>query len=91
MKKGFFLVVFFLTILDSYSQDRKAFNAYRTESAPKIDGFIDNKEWRNSQILSEFTLWRPETRSGKKIPEEYETTAFFMYDDDAVYLSLIHI
>jgi len=86
MKKGFFLIAIFLTILNSYSQDRKSFNAYRTESAPKIDGYIDNKEWRNSQILSEFTLWRPETRSGKKIPEEYETTAFFMYDDDAVYV-----
>ena len=105
MKKGFFLIAIFLTILNSYSQDRKSFNAYRTENTPKVDGFIDDKEWRNSQKLSEFTLWRPETRSGKKIPEEYETSAFFMYDDDAVYvgaylhhpgdipmeLSLIHI
>ena len=86
MKKGFFLIAIFLTILNSYSQDRKSFNAYRTENAPKLDGFIDDIEWRNSQKLSEFTLWRPETRSGKKISEEYETTAFFMYDDDAVYV-----
>ena len=86
MKKRFFLVVFFLTILVSYSQDIKSFNAYRTEKAPKLDGFLNDTEWKNVQRLSDFTIWRPETRSGKKIPMEYKTTAFFMYDDDAVYI-----
>ena len=71
MKKRFFLVVFFLTILVSYSQDIKSFNAYRTEKAPKLDGFLNDTEWKNVQRLSDFTLWRPETRSGKKIPMEY--------------------
>jgi len=86
MKKGFFLIAIFLTILNSYSQDRKSFNANRTEKAPKIDGFIGDNEWKKSQKLNDFTLWSPQTSSGKKIPEEYKTTAFFMYDDDAVYV-----
>jgi hypothetical protein len=86
MKKIFFLIAISLTIFNSYSQDRKSFDAYRTEKAPKLDGFIDDKEWRNSQKLSDFSLWRPQTMSGKKIPTGYKTTAFFMYDDDAVYV-----
>ena len=50
MKKGFFFAIF-LTILNSYSQDRKSFNANRTEKAPKIDGFIGDNEWKNLKSL----------------------------------------
>ena len=51
MKKEFFLIAIFFTILNSYSQDRKSFNAYRTEKHQKLDGFIDDKEWRNLKNL----------------------------------------
>tara|TARA_Y200000002_G_scaffold143032_1_gene118201 strand:+ start:1035 stop:3485 length:2451 start_codon:yes stop_codon:yes gene_type:complete len=92
MKKIFFLITFFLTIFSSYSQDRKSFDAYRTEKAPKLDGFLNDEEWKNVQKLTDFSLWRPQTRSGKEISKQYKTTAFFMYDDEAVYVGayLLH-
>ena len=51
MKKIFFLIAISLTILNSYSQDRKSFDAHRTEKAPKLDGFIDDKEWETLKNL----------------------------------------
>ena len=51
MKKGFFLIAIFLTILNSYSQERKSFNAIRTEKVPKIDGelLFDDKTLRTEK------------------------------------------
>ena len=82
MKKGFFLIAIFLTILNSYSQERKSFNANRTEKVPKIDGFIGVDEWKKSQKLNDFTLWSPQTRQERKISINIIEKLFSLNDEE---------
>ena len=84
------ILLFFLIIICSvsnYSQDRKMFDAVRFLSPPKIDGKLTDNQWTKSPELKDFILALPPTRFGKKIPTDYETTAYFGYDDDAVYIA----
>jgi len=84
------IILFFLIIIYSvsnYSQDRKMFDAVRFLSPPKIDGKLTDDQWIKSPELNDFILALPPTRFGKKIPTDYETTAYFGYDDDAVYIA----
>ncbi len=81
----FFLIIFFS--LSNYSQERKSFDAVRFISPPKIDGKLNDDQWIKSPELKDFILAFPSTRFGKKIPLDYETTAYFGYDDDAIYIA----
>ena len=63
------------------------FDAVRFLSPPKIDGKLTDDQWIKSPELNDFILALPPTRFGKKIPTDYETTAYFGYDDDAVYIA----
>ena len=81
----FFLIIFFS--LSNYSQERKSFDAVRFISPPKIDGKLNDDQWIKSPELKDFILAFPSTRFGKKIPPDYETTAYFGYDDDAIYIA----
>ena len=84
------ILLFFLIIICSvsnYSQERKMFDAVRFLSPPKIDGKLTDNQWTKSPELKDFILALPPTRFGKKIPTDYETTAYFGYDDDAVYIA----
>mgnify|MGYP003304133406 CR=1 FL=1 len=81
----FFLIIFFS--LSNYSQERKSFDAVRFISPPKIDGKLNDDQWIKSPELKDFVLAFPSTRFGKKIPPDYETTAYFGYDDDAIYIA----
>ena len=83
-------IITFLTLASSIiisSQERKSFEAVRFDYPPKIDGKLNDNQWSKSTELIDFVLALPETRFGKKIPSEYETIAYFGYDNDAVYIA----
>ncbi len=69
------------------AQERKILKAQRIEKAPVIDGILSENIWSNMDPATDFTLIWPETRYGKKIPKEYETTAYVGYDQKAVYVA----
>ena len=80
---SFILLIFFLS---TQSQERKSIDAYRFIDAPTIDGKLTETEWKNIKPAKNFVVWQPTTRFGKKIPDEFETLAYFGYDDKAIYI-----
>ena len=78
--------IFLLFFYSNQSQVRKSIEAYRFETPPEIDGKLNESEWKNINAADGFTLMKPETRYGEKIPSDYETKAFLGYDDKAIYL-----
>ena len=44
-------------------------------------------EWSNINPATDFVIFKPSTRYGKKIPSEYSSNVYFGYDDKAVYLA----
>ena len=81
---GFFFFNFLFNVI---SQERKVIEAYRFQVAPKIDGIISEKEWKEVIPATNFTLFQPEIRSGEKIPVGYETYVYLAYDDKAIYVA----
>ena len=85
MNKFIFILIFFS--ISIFSQDRKSIEAYRFESSPVIDGKLNELEWSNINPATDFVIFKPSTRYGKKIPSEYSSNVYFGYDDKAVYLA----
>ena len=85
----FFIVFNIFVSFIIYSQERKTFDAVRFDSPPIIDGILNDNQWTKSKKLDDFILALPETRYGKKIPVNYESTAFFGYDNNAIYIAAI--
>ena len=69
MNKFIFIIIFFS--ISIFSQDRKSIEAYRFESSPVIDGKLNELEWSNINPATDFVIFKPSTRYGKKIPSEY--------------------
>jgi len=61
---------------------KKELNALRVTSTPKIDGVLDEADWQQAQIGTEFIQNRP--NPGPK--EKYPTHVKVMYDDAAIYI-----
>ena len=87
MKKLILLIIFLSFCFNSYSQERKNIEAYRFSTPPLIDGKLNEKEWQKIKPASNFEIFKPTTRFGKKIPKGYESFVYFGYDDKAVYLA----
>ena len=65
---------------------RKSIDAYRFIQPPKIDGKLDESEWKMITPSEGFTFIRPETKAGEKLPEDYESKVYFGYDNNAIYV-----
>ena len=78
-----FIILFFLNV---NSQERKSIEAYRFLNPPTIDGKLSESEWSKIKPAENYVLWKPVTRFGKKIPTDYDTKAYFGYDDKAIYI-----
>ena len=78
-----FIILFFLNV---NSQERKCIEAYRFLNPPTIDGKLSESEWSKIKPAENYVLWKPVTRFGKKIPTDYDTKAYFGYDDKAIYI-----
>ncbi len=79
-------ILFFFVILSitSFAQNKKTLNIQRTETAPKIDGVLDDLVWQNTETASGFTQFRPEM--GVKEKEHQKTIVKITYDDNAIYV-----
>ena len=79
-------IIFFFFHVTLASQERKSLEASAIKNAPVIDGILSDEIWKDLDSATDFTLIWPETRQGKNIPEEYETTAYVGYDQNAIYV-----
>ena len=81
----YILFVFFLSI--SFSQERKILNISRFDSPPKIDGIINDLQWKGLNAATGFERWMPNNGSGEK--KGYENYVFMGYDNNAIYIGAI--
>ena len=75
--------IFFLVF--SYSQDKKTYTIKRTEIAPKIDGTLDDIAWKDAQIATNFTEFRPNL--GDLPANDKKTKVMMTYDDSGIYVA----
>ncbi|MBT8324919.1 MAG: carbohydrate binding family 9 domain-containing protein [Winogradskyella sp.] len=80
------LILFFLFIsLLASAQDKKRLNIIRTDTAPKIDGILNDEAWTNAEIATDFVQFEPDI--GNSLSEDKRTEVKVTYDDTAIYLS----
>ena len=80
------IVTFFNFQFAITAQERKSLEAIPVKETPVIDGILSDEVWNDLNPATNFTLMWPETRHGKKIPGEYETTTYVGYDQNAIYV-----
>ncbi|MBX2826569.1 MAG: carbohydrate binding family 9 domain-containing protein [Flavobacteriaceae bacterium] len=64
--------------------EKKTLQIVRTETAPKIDGILDDPIWDNADEATNFTQFRPDM--GVKETEANKTIVKLTYDDQAIYV-----
>ncbi len=69
----------------STAQEVKKMNAVRTESAPKIDGVLDDQVWSQAVAATDFAELRPVP--GKIESRDKATEVKILYDNSAIYVS----
>ncbi len=87
-KRIIFLVIVLLSLPQVKAQkknQRKTIKTTRTNNAPKIDGLLNDKVWKNSEVITDFVIFRP--ANGELVSSKYQTTVRVLYDDDAIYIS----
>ena len=87
-KRIIFLVIVLLSLPQVKAQkknQRKTIKTTRTNNAPKIDGLLNDKVWKNSEVITDFVIFRP--ANGELVSSKYQTTVKVLYDDDAIYIS----
>ena len=87
--KHIFVTVFLIFHIIIHAQVSKSLEASLVKNAPVIDGILSDEIWKDLDPATDFTLIWPETRQGKNVPKEYETTAYVGYDQDAIYVGAI--
>ncbi len=55
----------------------------RTETAPVIDGVLDDEVWENAPVAKNFVMWTPD--NGKPEPEALRSEVKILYNDQAIY------
>ena len=83
------IVTFFNFQFALTAQERKSLEAIPVKETPVIDGILSDEVWNDLNPATNFTLMWPETRHGKKIPDEYETTTYVGYNQNAIYVGAI--
>ena len=69
-----FITVFLVFHIIIQAQVSKSLEASLVKNAPVIDGILSDEIWKDLDPATDFTLIWPETRQGKNVPKEYETT-----------------
>ena len=87
--KHIFVTVFLIFHIIIHAQVSKSLEASLVKNAPVIDGILSDEIWKDLDPATDFTLIWPETRQGKNVPKEFETTAYVGYDQDAIYVGAI--
>jgi hypothetical protein len=80
-----FLICFSFLVLSTttlISQEKKEIEAIRVETAPKIDGILDDIQWESANIATGFKVVRP--HNGRDSYQKSEVK--FVYTDKALYV-----
>ncbi|MCH2043691.1 MAG: carbohydrate binding family 9 domain-containing protein, partial [Saprospiraceae bacterium] len=82
-----FLFVLLFAHTDSFAQQndtisKKTIQAVYVETAPKIDGSLDEDVWKNAPIAAEFTENEPYPNT----PSDYKTEVKVVYTTEAIYV-----
>ncbi|MDH7445817.1 DUF5916 domain-containing protein [Aquimarina sp. 2201CG14-23] len=67
------------------SQEKKEIIAQRINSAPKIDGILDDEIWENIPANGDFSMWQPGNEG--VIPQNLQTEVKMAYDNKAIYFA----
>ncbi|MCD0467907.1 DUF5916 domain-containing protein [Flavobacterium sp. ENC] len=84
--KNLVLFTLFLSSLCSYSQ-KKTLQAQQISQSVSIDGKLEEPEWKNAAIASDFVMFDPD--NGKPIPEGRRTEVKVLYNNDALYIGAV--
>ncbi|MGY8815282.1 MAG: DUF5916 domain-containing protein [Gammaproteobacteria bacterium] len=77
------LLLNFAVAQSSSEEDaNKEVRVTRVESAPIIDGILDDAAWENAEVLTDFH----QTRPGNGAEPSDRTEVYILYDDDAIYI-----
>ncbi|OAB78130.1 DUF5916 domain-containing protein [Cochleicola gelatinilyticus] len=89
--KQFFTFIYLFYFLLSYSsvfaqtEERKTLQATRINSAPKIDGVLDDSIWKSLPTYGNFFMYEPGNEG--IIPNNFKSEVKLAYDDRAVYVA----
>jgi len=78
-----FFSLFFFSI--NLGQERKIIELKRFNSPPKIDGILDDPNWKTLVPATNFERWMPNNGSSEK--DGYEHFVYIGYDDNAIYVA----
>lgn len=82
----YFITLFSLLFFSiSLGQERKIIELKRFKSPPKIDGILDDANWKTLVPATKFERWMPNNGSSEK--EGYENFVYIGYDDNAIYIA----
>lgn len=84
MKKSVVLLLLLITNI-LFAQEKKTVNINRTNTAPKIDGVLDDIAWEKAEEAKDFTQFRPEM--GAKELDHQKTVVKMVYNDNAIFIS----
>lgn len=82
-----FLIISLGSFAQNQQQTRKIYNTHKVESAPKIDGILNENIWQIAENASDFVMIEP--GDGDPIPESHETIVKLLYDNEAIYVAAI--
>ncbi len=85
MKKILLLIVFqgiFIFVFSQSISSKRQTSAFRTESTIRIDGQLDEADWQNAKIASDFTNYNPNPGN----PSSQKSEILVLYNDKAIYV-----
>lgn len=89
MSKHFIYCFLFIFILSqnimAQESSRKVYKTSRTETAPEIDGNLDEVAWEGLEWGKDFVMLEP--GDGDPIPKSHQTRVKLTYDDEAIYVA----
>jgi hypothetical protein len=87
MKIRMFLTLFLSISLLHGQELKKSVNAKRIDTAPKIDGLLEDPAWQGVEEATDFVMYQP--GSGDLERQEQRTVAKVIYDDEAIYFGVM--
>jgi len=80
--KNIFVIIllFYSNIL--FSQEKKTFRIKKTDTPPAIDGFLDDKVWKDAPVATDFIQFEPYNKE----QSSERTEVRMLYDDNFIYI-----
>ena len=77
--------IFSLLLLQISAQTKKKLSISRTQTAPQIDGVLNDDVWENAEIATDFIQFAP--KMGVTATNSRRTEVKIAYDDGAIYVA----